>query len=460
MGIPIWSIRRAGRWVPVWAPPSTVPTGGGPSPVTPPTAAFTATANGTSVSFNASASQPGDAAIASYAWKFGDGAAGTGKTSSHSYSAAGPFQVTLTVTATDGSTGATTHSVTPSMTGDTGGTGVQQSGSGITPMQSLPSSTFSNQVNAAGSSALVALEAKTYSFNDFAISGSGGSTALSSFWFGANLTARGILGAGSNYTTIEMVPNTSTKAGTIPSTNGQSNNLDYVNISTANAKVDGVKILGTSQGHLYNGLRFTGNASATFSNSSVVAIPGNSGSPPGETFGVNFQACTGTVTVTNITADGQNVGAAAMGSNHATARFTVTNYLAINNKYSAGWASWHQLGQMDFHGFIMKNGARAFNAEGLGAEVNFYDPLWDDPFSGHSDVNPTYESGFAGGHLNFYFTDQAAWNAFIATRTNKKITAVSNSSSVSLGLVKSDVVRVYIGGVLQTQSNYVQWTGI
>jgi|GEM_PF-5063566 len=346
----------------------------------------------------------------------------------------------------------------PSGLGDNGGNGVQQSGSGITAYSS-GSGDFSMRVNTVGASAMCSLPAGTYTFSDFAYNGGG--TPPNQFWFGADITAKGLLGAGSNYTTIEMIPNTSTKASYVPAPgSGQPNQLQYVFSASSGFTVDGVKILGTPQGHLYEGLRFNAIANPTLTNSTIANIPGDDGTPPGETFGVNFYASTGTVTVTNVTVDGGGVGATAMGSNNSGATYNITNLYTHDHPYSAGWASWEHSGIMNFHGFVMKNGARAFNAERLAGQVNFYDPLWDDPMSGHFDVNPTYESGWTGGELNFYFSSISAWNTFIANRTNKKITAVSNPSSVSYGLSKSTVINVYIGGALQTQSNYVTWTGI
>ncbi len=52
--------------------------------------------------------------MASYAWKFGDGSTGTGVSPSHTYAAAGSFQVELTVTDDKGATNAVTKSVTVS----------------------------------------------------------------------------------------------------------------------------------------------------------------------------------------------------------------------------------------------------------------------------------------------------------------------------------------------------------
>ncbi|WP_316302104.1 PKD domain-containing protein [Clavibacter michiganensis] len=63
-----------------------------------PTAAFTSTANGLTASFDGSTSADADGTVASYAWAFGDGTTGTGKTATHAYAAAGTYAVSLTVT--------------------------------------------------------------------------------------------------------------------------------------------------------------------------------------------------------------------------------------------------------------------------------------------------------------------------------------------------------------------------
>ena len=49
-----------------------------------------------------------DGTISSYAWDFGDGSTGTGKTTQHAYDAAGHYTVTLTVTDNSGTTTAST----------------------------------------------------------------------------------------------------------------------------------------------------------------------------------------------------------------------------------------------------------------------------------------------------------------------------------------------------------------
>jgi PKD repeat protein len=77
----------------------------------PPTAVMAATPNSgyapLSVNFSATGSADPDGTIASYAWTFGDGATGTGLTTSHTYQSVGNYTAVLTVTDNQGATGST-----------------------------------------------------------------------------------------------------------------------------------------------------------------------------------------------------------------------------------------------------------------------------------------------------------------------------------------------------------------
>jgi PKD repeat protein len=86
-----------------------------------PTANFTfspaAPGVGETVNFNASTSTPGTGhRIVSYAWTFGDGATGTGVTTTHAYSKSGTYSVQLTVTDEAGQS--TTSGATPITVGN------------------------------------------------------------------------------------------------------------------------------------------------------------------------------------------------------------------------------------------------------------------------------------------------------------------------------------------------------
>jgi len=69
-----------------------------------PTAAFTNTTQGLTATFDGSTSSDSDGTIAGYAWNFGDGQTGTGRTPTNTYAAAGSYTVTLTVTDNVGAT--------------------------------------------------------------------------------------------------------------------------------------------------------------------------------------------------------------------------------------------------------------------------------------------------------------------------------------------------------------------
>ena len=81
----------------------------------PPIASFTATPNptvvGASVTFNASASRDPDGNIATYRWDFGDSTNGSGAITTHPYTIAGTYNVTLNVTDNDALNGTAYHDV-------------------------------------------------------------------------------------------------------------------------------------------------------------------------------------------------------------------------------------------------------------------------------------------------------------------------------------------------------------
>ncbi|HYN29943.1 MAG TPA: PKD domain-containing protein [Dermatophilaceae bacterium] len=81
-------------------------------PNQPPTASFTSSCTDLGCAVDASASGDPDGTVASYAWAWGNGQTGAGRTASQTYPAAGTYTVRLTVTDDKGATGTTTRDVT------------------------------------------------------------------------------------------------------------------------------------------------------------------------------------------------------------------------------------------------------------------------------------------------------------------------------------------------------------
>lgn len=83
----------------------------------PPVAAFSFNTTDLTAEFDASSSSDADGSIASYQWDFGDGATGSGVTTSHTYATGGSYAVTLTVTDNAGATDSEQQVVTVSSSG-------------------------------------------------------------------------------------------------------------------------------------------------------------------------------------------------------------------------------------------------------------------------------------------------------------------------------------------------------
>jgi PKD repeat protein len=89
-----------------------------------PTATFSASPSvpevGETVTFDAAASTDADGSVASYEWDFGDGETATGVAPTHTFGAAGDYDVTLTVTDDDGATDTATQTVSVTEPSDPG----------------------------------------------------------------------------------------------------------------------------------------------------------------------------------------------------------------------------------------------------------------------------------------------------------------------------------------------------
>jgi serine protease len=88
----------------------------------PPTASFTYECEELVCSFTDESADP-DGTVVAWDWRFDDGATATAQHPTHTYAAAGAYQVTLTVTDDGGATGSSTRTVTVEVADDGGGGG-------------------------------------------------------------------------------------------------------------------------------------------------------------------------------------------------------------------------------------------------------------------------------------------------------------------------------------------------
>lgn len=102
---------------------------------------------------------------------------------------------------------------------------------------------------------------------------------------------KGMIGEGRD-TIIRIKANTSTYGNTVPAqSTGRTNQLYIIrmNDGTQPQMLSDFWLQGTEQGHLYNGIMI-GNSKpgTTFKNVLITGVPGDAGTPPGETFGLNW----------------------------------------------------------------------------------------------------------------------------------------------------------------------------
>ena len=143
-------------------------------------------------------------------------------------------------------------------------------------------------------------------------------------------SAGGWVGAGIDRTVIAMPAYTSAQGARVPAqATGDTNQFTLVRVD-GSASVSGLTLLGTPQGHLYNGLQIFRGDRARITDVRIKGIPGDNGAPPGETFSLNNYRSTDT-TITGLEVDGTDssgtpVAASGIGNNYCSG-------LAVNDSY-------------------------------------------------------------------------------------------------------------------------------
>lgn len=306
---------------------------------------------------------------------------------------------------------------------------------------------------AAGSSnVIVTFPPGVFSFSDFGYSFGGISWGLFvpwnvGIWGSGDGTGRSSVAA--NCTTFQMVPDSSTKGGTIPA-QATNNTIQHTVMGTQNTGTTNpvgtvfkhFALLGTHQpfvarttgetdplnrGHMYNGMRFGHTVNLVMEHVYIEGTPGNAGAPPGETFAVNIYQGSG-AKLLDVEVDGRRtrqggtVSIAASPIGHNTHQNSVlTDCIVHDSTY--GMPTW-----WESNGCLTRNLQSYNNKAGMNHENvnnithidsytapigNYHFTMRNDPLPGtaaagiHTDAyggngilriqNPRWKAGPAGG---------------------------------------------------------------
>jgi hypothetical protein len=287
---------------------------------------------------------------------------------------------------------------------------------------------------------MVSLPEGTFSFSNFSLS------SFDSFQYaGFSFTnPAGMIGSGIDRTIVQINANSSDKAS-VAVANG-TNRVSLMISNKAGLKLSCFTLRGTTQPHLYNGLRLSNVRDAKISNLKIVAVPGDSHIPPGETFALNdYRGFNNTYS--NIEIDGAGVGASAFGANNENSVTTnntwIDNY-AHHNPKSAGIALWQMTGTQTITRLNSSYNKTGINLERMNGVVNIHQPTLKGNISqdffigndrGSAKINIYDPILDAGKKVRIYFPLNEQGNPNIQ--------------------VKSDI-KVFVNGVDQT-STMIQW---
>jgi hypothetical protein len=188
-----------------------------------------------------------------------------------------------------------------------------------------------------------------------------------------------------------MEPHSSTRGPEVPAAFPETNQLSLLRVTGRTTRLSDFTLLGTEQGHAYNGLRIEGVRGARVSDLCVVGIPGTDHQPPGETFGINDYRTVGS-DYRSIVVDGRGVGAAGFGANSSRS-VSIERSAFVNERYSAGATFWqvHGISLTDVR--ATGNGLVGLNFERVSGRVRIVRPVTG--ANGEGDLRITSDFGSA-----------------------------------------------------------------
>jgi hypothetical protein len=245
---------------------------------------------------------------------------------------------------------------------------VQATGTGIQRIQDLAGATLEAQWQAASVGNFISHGAGTFAFSNF-------TTVFNGVRVGAGTTRKGIIGTGIGSTVFQMNAGSSTRSGEVPTAPGTTNQLYLLYFEQDGLLLECFDVQGTTQGHLYNGVRLHGVTGAHIRNIRMRgAGPGNDFVPPGETFAFNDFSGGGNY-YENIEIDGRQDGATGSGTGatgfgaNSYNGATYVNCKAHYNPFSGAWAIWQGIGTTWIINGDSHRNRTAFNIERVGREV-------------------------------------------------------------------------------------------
>lgn len=301
--------------------------------------------------------------------------------------------------------------------------------------------------------------AGTFSFSDFAQASTYGILEPENVY--------GMAGSGIDQTILEMVPGSSTKAGSIPvQSTGSTNNFALLRIGTTTSGasrapiVQGITLLGTDQPidpntgvpHTYNGLLLFYATNAVVQDSKIKGIPGNNGANPGETFSINDYRSINTlvqrVEIDGYTTAGARVAATGIGINFAQG-FTVKDSLIHGMKYGHGTAFYMCTGTIEIRNVTVRDSLNPFNFERdtVTANIRNCTVQGNRSMSTTAPIQPNFavvDSDIASSVVNIY--DPILDNGAPTAANPCIVTVHANYLGVANKQLHSDI-HLFVGGV-------------
>lgn len=289
-----------------------------------------------------------------------------------------------------------------------------------------------------------------FEFADFNDQGSSAGLLLPSGCGGLWGSGAGMDGT-SPATVFQMTANTSTKASSVPAqSTGSTNNLRLIETKNNGTIFKNFQLKGTAQGHLYNGLAIFGSSSNPLTNSVVDGVyfngcnPGNSSSPPGETFAIDTNHTDG-CSITNCLLDGRDVGAGAgsslIGHNSSTNTF-ISDTTCQYAWYGCGVTYWLCSGIHTVRLVSQFNGWGGFGGHGINHENVGGTVLHE---------SPTLKIDLTHGHGKHISLQQSSNYGYV-NNPNVSLTDVTHDAGVTGGCFSVLIGDSYQGHTQQQTS--------